>query len=478
MTSDVTQITSRTTSSPQSTSTRHTVNNSQPTSASRRQTVGHSQRPSSDDQNSQRLQSRTQPASTSKNAAVAVASGVAPGNGDVVERIRRSSSTSAASASTTGRGPPLPSSATPTAPSRPMHQRRSRQHSIERQVPDDAAAPPRRPSTTNDVSGSQTVVSGDGRTLPAPPATNRDDAVVVPRRSNASAALAAVKPVTGNVYGQAPSARDVTAPPRHRYTARKLQSFHSDPLDVTSSANKQNSQTSTSPSVAAPLCQKSLDNTGSSKHGGGESVDADERLNTAPVARRLRRRRRQASPSPTGGVRDGDRKRSGSEEGDPSASRRLTMPSVVHYDTPHPPTPPAPRHNQLSVRPPSDRPASAVYVLSDGVRRRLVPTDAGSPSRSQFPDIQPSTELAELAEPPQRYSLEPAGPSRPGGSMVNMVGGGQRPAVWRREDVSIASEQRREEIRRQKERDHQETYVLRLDDIKVTDFRSHVHLTL
>jgi len=109
-------------------------------------------------------------------------------------------------------------------------------------------------------------------------------------------------------------------------------------------------------------------------------------------------------------------------------------------------------------------------MLPDGVRRRLVTEDTGQPrsaARSRAPDIQPSTELVELAELPRRYRLEQAAVSQPGGSMMNVVGGHQRAAVWRREDVAVLSEQRRHEIRRQKELDQQRTFVLRFGEIKV-----------
>jgi len=212
--------------------------------------------------------------------------------------------------------------------------------------------------------------------------------------------------------------------------------------------------------------RKSGDDTGSSKRAEGESSDADKHLSTGHVARRLRRRRRQAAASPTDDVVNS------SEDVDQSASRRLTMPSVVHYSNVRSPTPaPVSRHRQLPNTPPAERPVSAVYVLSDGVRRRLVTADPGQPApvRSQGPDVEPSIELVELAELPRRYRLEPAAASqRGGGSMMNVVGGGQRAAVWPREDVSVLSEQRREEIRRQKEAEEQQTLVLRFGDIRVS----------
>jgi len=415
---------------------------------------------------------------------VVVVTGVTPVNFDLVERVRRSSSTSAASVSTTGRGHPLP-----TEPSRQRRQRRSRQHSVDRQVPADLAAP-QRLSTSNDVSGSRTVVSSHGLTSTAPAMTNHRVVAVVPRQSNAPAAVEAVKPVTSDADGQTPS--EPIKPPRHRHFVAQIQSLQSYAPDVPSPAKVHDGRTSTSveteshtqsPSLTARMRQKSTDDTGSSKPIAGESVDARRESAAAPntaQARRLRRRGQEGSTPSTDDARDNDRRPTSSEDGgNLPVSRRLTMPSVVHYNVKYPPTPPVPRHRQPPTRSPPERPASAVYVLSDGVRRRLVPADTGQPAplRSEVPDIQPSTELVELAAPPRRYGLEPAAARQSGGSMVNMASGGHQAAVWRREDVSVLSEQRRDEIRRQKERDQQQTLVMRFGDIMVTKlFSIYRHL--
>jgi len=446
----------RATSSPQSTSTtRQTVNTSLATSVRNRRTTGDPRQPSSDDQSRRRHQSQTQ-APISTDAAKAVVAGVTPANVDPVERVRHSSSTSAASASTTGHGPPS------SAPSRQQHQRPTRPYSVPGQVPAELALP-QRSSTANDV-----VVSRTARlTSAAPMTTNHDD--VTPRQLNAAAAVAAAKPVTDDVDSHTPSERDVT--PRHRHSAKQPRSRHSHSPDIKSSAAR---QTPSTPSPTAGMHQKSGNDTGSSKLAEGESSDAKKNLNTGQVARRLRRRRRQAAASPTGDVVNMEPRPSSGEDVDQSVSRRLTMPSVVHYSNVRSPTPPpVSRHRQLPSTPLAERPVSAVYVLSDGVRRRLVTADPGQPAplHSHGPDVEPSIELVELAELPRRYRLEPAATSqRGGGSMMNVVGGGQRAAVWRREDVSVLSEQRREEIRRQKEADEQQTLVLRFGDIRVTSY--------
>ena len=471
ITADMTQMTSRATSSPQSTSTTGHAVNRQATSLGLKQTTGQSRQPSSDDHSSQHRHRHRQ---THASTPVPVVSGMTPVNVDVVERVRHSSSTSAASASTTGRGAPLDSSSlTPTAPSRERRRRYSRQHSV-------VVAETHGSSTTNDVSGSKAVVSSERLNSTAPATTNHDEVVDVPRRSNAAEAEG--RPTNGNVDQQPFSEHDATpsvVSSRYPSSATQQPPFRSHSLDATSSAT--NGQTSTSavrqsrtesPSRAAGTRPKSPGDTGSSKYTGGESGDADKQLATAHVPRRLRRRRRlPAAGSPTNDVGNVDPKPPGNDDGDMSASRRLTMPSVVHYNAQYQSTPPAaPPRRQLPSRPPPERPVSAVYVLSDGVRRRLVPADGGEPTppQSAVYDVQPSTELDELAEPPRRYYLEPAAASHPGGSMGNVVDGGQRAAVWRREDVSVLSEQRREEIRREKELNEQQTVFLRFDDIKVT----------
>ena len=330
------QTTPRAKSSWQSALTRsQAVSNIQATSTSQRQTAGRPRQPSSDDQSSHHLQSQTQTL-ISDDAAVAMVTGAIPVNDGLVERMRHSSSTSAADVD---RGPPPPLSTAPsrprrqrrsqrsndqqlpvdlparrpssttndvtdggpltpsliasTAPSRPRRQHRSRQHSAERQLPVDLPAC-RPSSTTNDVSESQTVVSSDRLTSRPPTMTNGDDVVVTPRQSNGAAAAAAatVKPVTGNVYGQAPSEHDVTAPvppPSHDVTApvpslrrrhSSTPSLYSHSSGVTTSTAKQNGASVKEsrehlPSLTTEVNRKSVDDTESSKHAGGRSIDAD-----------------------------------------------------------------------------------------------------------------------------------------------------------------------------------------------------------
>ena len=457
----------------QTSTTGHAVNRDV-TSTSVRQVIGPSQQASSDDQSShhryRHRQSHAPISTTAVNAALPVVSGVTPVNVDVVERACHSSSMSASSVSTTSRGPPLLSSLTSsTAPILQQRQHHNRQHSNEPQVPVDLAETQRQ-LTTDDVSESKTVVDR----LTSPASTNCDDAVAVRQRRNAAAAE--MRPVNRNTAEQALSTHDImpsTSPQRRLNSVTQRHSLHPQSPDVMSPATNDRasasvvtqSRTQSPPSNTTGTRQKSLGDTGSSKYAGVESADADKHH----VARRLRRRRRQAPGSSTDGVEVVNSRSFSGEDCDLSASKWLTMPSVVHYNTQYEWTPAAVRHRQLPSRPPPDRPVSAVYVLSDGVRRRLVPADA-VPPQSPIYDVQPSSELVGLAEFPRRYCLEPAVAVQAGGSMVNMVESSQRAAVWRREDVSVVSGRRRDEIRRQKELDEQQTLVLRFGDIKVTTF--------
>jgi len=151
------------------------------------------------------------------------------------------------------------------------------------------------------------------------------------------------------------------------------------------------------------------------------------------------------------------------------------MPSDVRYNVQSPLRPPARRRRQLPSTPPPEQPASDVYILSDGVRPRLVPADAEQPAplRSEVPNTQPSTELAELAEPPQHYRMEPAAASQPGGSMVDVVDDNQQEAVWRGDDVSVLSEQSQD---KKEWNQQQHALVVRFSDLQVTKFCVRVHL--
>ena len=444
ITSDVTQMTSHVTSSPQSTSTTGRAVNRQATPISLRPAAGQS-----DDQTSQyRHRHRRTHAPTPANSAGPLVSGVTPVNIDAVERVRHSSSTSAVSSSTAG-PPPLSLLPSSTAPIVQRRQRHSRHHSSERQqVPADLAANQR---SSTDAASSDRLMS-----------TNRD---VVESRRPYSAAAAVRRPVSGNFDDeQAVLEHDIATPAPRLHSAAPTSSLYSHPPDVTSSTTSRETRTQSPPYTAATRHKSPADAAGS-RHAGSDSY---ERLNTQ-VGRRIRRRRRQAADG-VGDVETSSPSRG--EDADPSVSRRLTMPSIVHYNAQYQSTPTDPRQRRPPNHPPPERPVSAVYVLSDGVRRRLVPADAGQPAPSPSPvyDAQPSSELVELAEPPRRYYLEPAATSPAGGSMVNMVSGRQQVAVWRREDVSVLSEQRRDEIRRQKELDEQQTLVLQFGDFKVTTF--------
>ena len=235
ITSDMTQVTSRATSSLQSTSTaRHSIDNSRVTSSSRRQTSGLVPPPSVDDQSSQQQTSPTQ-APMSVDASVAVVAGVIPINSDVAERLRHSSSTSAGSASTAGRGPASSSSLTPVAPTRRRRQRHAREHATQQQVPATWTAP-QRPSTANNASESTSVAGCDESTPAALATANHDDDVVVRGPPSTSATAD-----TSDLDGPAPSELDVTRPalPKRRLqSAKQLPSSYSRSSNMTSSTEE------------------------------------------------------------------------------------------------------------------------------------------------------------------------------------------------------------------------------------------------
>ena len=426
-------------------------------------------------------------------AAVAVVAGVTPLDVDVVQRMRHSSSTSAASASTTDRRrcvpvpPPSPSSAS----RRQRRRRRVRQHSSDQQLhvppPVDLAATPRaRPATTSDVTAS----TANAQQLSSATTTNDDD--VARRRLNAAAAAAREGPVTDSVVVQRHRSEqhDVTppvTPPRRQRSVTPLNSLYSTSSGLTPSSTvtpssttaRQNSRLlSSQMSPDATARHKSYDDVRLSKHADdADSVDIDKYFKTAPAIRPCRRRRRPVTEDDaTAGERqDVDRRpaSSGEDGADVAASKRLTMPSVIHYDVPTAPASAGQQagHRQLPSRPAAaDRPLSAAYTLSDGVRRRLVPADTAHPAPQPPPSPAVSVVQlsSEMAEPPRRYRLEPVAASSAGGSMMNVPDPSETAAVWPREDVAMLSELRRDEIRRQKERDRQQALVLRFGDIKVT----------
>jgi junctophilin len=203
-------------------------------------------------------------------------------------------------------------------------------------------------------------------------------------------------------------------------------------------------------------------------------------------------------------------------------SRRLTMPTVIHYRVHQP------RQQPVQVRGPAaaageqgggvgdqgavgvpastggggvsprrDRPASAIYMLSDGIRRRLVPEEQTSTAdRAHVHPVRCDPTAVELATLPRRYRLVPAGPSAvqtpyamlgsaafgvpPAHSVpnVNQIAGraaasdGSSAAtvtgvqIMKREEVAVLSQQRRDEIRRLKEQAERDVFVLSLADIK------------
>jgi len=443
--------------------TRREHNDIRATSSRQRSTNHHHQQqqqqqqlPSSENRSGQRQLSQTRADTTS-----AMDPAASPVRADDVEPVRSTLSTSAASETTSVHGAAPPSSSQ-AAPSHRQRRRLSRQHSVERQVPV-ATATPQRSSATQNVASSDAAL----------PATSRDN--VAPARRRSRDATAALGPATGSANRQTPSEHHATPRPQSHRSAAQLHPLHSssshnlatrNTRTLPSAASEPAAETTTFPAPAKH--QNTVDEAVSCKPAADGSGDVDG--HSASVVRPPRRRRQQPkTAAPSDGVRERNRRPSSSDEVDQSASRRLTMPSVVHYNTRSAPPPPS-RQLPSSLAPP-DRPVSAVYVLPDGVRRRLVPsgTEQAAPS-TRCPDVQPSTELAELAEPPQRYRLEPARVSQPGGSMVNVSGRrGQREPVWRREDVSALSEQRRQEIRQQKEHDQQQTFVLRFGNFKVNE---------
>lgn len=424
---------------------------------------------------------------------------------NVDERLRHSSSTSAASASTSGRGtattvpPDQPQLAASTAAATSVQRRRrlSRQHSTElREVPPDVEQSQRQlrlsPDTAAEtlqgrgllldvVAESQlsstpsaskmVVVAGKDRlnTSPATTTNHHADVIGQSRRSNVPATSAAAQLTPVEYHRTLSLERDVTPVLFSRdfgsaTQSQQQQSYHSRSLD----ANHGRSTVRERPAAST------LDDTGTTSRHSGDDDDVDRHLSHVP--RRLRRRRGfQSSDAPTSAVDVVDPRMGSSTE---NADASLSMPSIVHYNTAaaqaqYQPAAAARRRQLPSTPPPveTERPVSAVYVMSDGVRRRLVPAAGTEYLSAPVYDEPPSTELAELAEPPRRYRLEPA-PAAAGtqASVMNMAAGArgdQRLAVWRREDVAVLSELRRDEIRRQKELDEQQTLVLRLGDFKV-----------
>ena len=194
----------------------------------------------------------------------------------------------------------------------------------------------------------------------------------------------------------------------------------------------------------------------------GGGTDAERRLTGPRLARpRRSRRRRQISVSSPDSVEEDQRLAISSDEDDPSVQRRTAMPSVLSYDVPPQSTPPlALRNRQLPM---SNR-HSRRSVVSDEVRHRLVAVDTEQPP---VPEAQPSTDLT------PRYRLESAMDSQLEGSTEN-VAGRDKPsaAVYRREDVSGASQPRREEAGRETEQNQRHPLVVAFDDFKVIPFLS------
>jgi len=153
----------------------------------------------------------------------------------------------------------------------------------------------------------------------------------------------------------------------------------------------------------------------------------------------------------------------------PLANAADSMPSVVHYNAAE-----MRPHRQL---PAAERPVSAVYFMSDGVRRRLVPEDqpASPPPPPPDPDLRPAVEVAEMVAPPRRYRLEPAAGAGAGSSVGNVGEGGGGAEAWPREEVAVLSQQRRDEIRQQQERARQQTLVLRFGGVQVCQATSSLN---
>lgn len=140
--------------------------------------------------------------------------------------------------------------------------------------------------------------------------------------------------------------------------------------------------------------------------------------------------------------------------------RRETLPNIVHY-------PPPPN---TSSKPDKDgggdprRSSRETYIVENGVRRRLITDPSGW--ETPVTEREPSVLL-------QRFTLEPTAPTglKKRGIEASL------PDVYRvretttcipREQVFAISQQRRDELRREREERERETVVIRLADIKVT----------
>ena len=234
--------------------------------------------------------------------------------------------------------------------------------STEEPVPANWAAP-QRSSAVNDA-GALTTVSGS-----------------VEPTSTALEPSAAVTVFNDDEY----DATLPRAPPRRhrRHSAEQLRRLYAQSPDAISSASIQKDPNPTL--TSAPIQTTSLIDTGTSRddsrHNDVGSADGDRRSRTNRVGRLYRRHRRPGQLSPT----DVEGRPSTRYNRDVAQSRRITMPSAVHYTAQNPPSPPVTRNRQLPSGPAPDRPASSVYVLSDGVRRRLVPADSEQLAPPQYP---------------------------------------------------------------------------------------------
>jgi len=443
MTADIAQMTysRHAASSPPSTSTsRHSGRDSQTTSRRRRQRSDRSRQPLSDDQSSQ------QSLSQAVDPGLAVVAGVTPLSAYVADRVRQSSLPSADRASTADGVPSSSASLVPVTSSRRQRLRRIRQRSVDQQV----SAAPQRPSTVNDVDTSTVAVMyHDERTS----TTNHVDGTR--RRRD----VAAIIPMNNDVNRQAPSQHHTTQPdlqPGRRLSAVQPHSVYA----MTPCATRPHSRTSKEKELCSQTMVLAAGTHPPSLDGGG--TDAERRLTGPRLARpRRSRRRRQISVSSPDSVEEDQRLAISSDEDDTSVQRRTAMPSVLSYDVPPQSTPPlALRNRQLPM---SNR-HSRRSVVSDEVRHRLVAVDTEQPP---VPEAQPSTDLT------PRYRLEPAMDSQLEGSTEN-VAGRDKPsaAVYRREDVSGASQPRREEAGRETEQNQRHPLVVAFDDFKVIPFLS------